>query len=106
MVTVGPRCVIEVGDMVARRRGHLCREGRYLLVVANNQQVGGCRVCGSGVGVLALHIVRYACRCGAYIGIVGIYYVSYEALAALPGDEIVKLSAEHAMCDNQITYRS
>ena len=54
MVAGGPGGVIQVGDMVVVA---LTGEGRYLRHIAHQQQVGGGRLGGRGVGVLALDIV-------------------------------------------------
>ena len=103
VVACGPADVVKVGD-VCRRRG--AREGRYLLVVAHNKQVGGRRVGSRSVGVLTCNIGLYGRRGSAHTRVVGIDNIGQEPLAALPLHEGVQLPAEHAVGHNQVAQRS
>ena len=77
-------------------------EGRYLLVVAHNEEEGGSGIGGCCVSILTLDERRDGSGGGAYGGRVGVDNVGEVALAAFPLHKTVQLSAERTVGDNEV----
>ena len=102
MVATSPCSVVKVGNV--RRRGG-ASEGRYLLVVANDKQIGRRRFGSRSIGILALNESLYRRRGGTHGGRVGVCNVGDKALTALPRHKVVELATEHAVCHDEIAHR-
>ena len=99
IVAGSPADIVEVGDMVG---GCGTIECRHLLMVAHDEEEGGCGVGGCGVGVLALDIGGDGSGGGTHTRSVGVNDVGKEALAAFPLHEVVQLPMEGAVGHDEV----